>query len=83
MSLKAGEVAWRITGGKYQGRLCWTTHNDIDRAIEDKTKVTVQLVQENVAYYGRYYGLWGDKWIKVKPKHLNKVTTVVKWSDQV
>lgn len=82
MSLKAGEVAWRITGGKYQGRLCWTTHNDIDRAIEDKTKVTVQLLNP-ASESNAYYGLWGDKWIKVKPKHLNKVTTVVKWSDQV
>lgn len=68
-------VCWRITGGKYQGRLCWTTDDKIDLAIRDKTKLTVQLVQENVPYYGT----WGDRQVEVNPKHLTKVYMVAVW----
>lgn len=77
--LKVGERAWRITGGKHQGRLCWVTEHAIAQADRDKTKVTVTLVKENVPYYGT----WADIIAQVNPKHLKPVYVVAKWSDEV
>lgn len=77
--MQIGETAWRITKGKFKGRLCWTTDDKIDLAIRDKTKLTVQLVIENVAYYGT----WGGEQVEVNPRALTKVYLVAKWSDEV
>jgi hypothetical protein len=78
-SLRTGETAYRISGGKYEGRLCWTSNERIAEAKKTRRNVEVQLVIENVPSYGT----WGGEQVKLRPHWLTEVYTYAVWSDVI